>query len=398
MLKCYATLVAASVAAALAVSAAAPAVGTAQSPLANHLPAVPLPSQSVTVQAVLPHGATQDVPSNAAIPNQTPGQGTTTDRTAIADSTAPDPYDPLAILHPQEIAPLDLEFTDEDRQRKLPVRVYLPANSTGQAPTPQPVVLFSHGLGGSRQGSTFLGQHWAKRGYIAVFLQHPGSDEEVWRNTRLNQRRSALVQAANSQQLNARKSDVVSVLDQLEKWNQQPAHPLVGRMDLTRVGMSGHSFGARTTQQVSGENPWGRAQTTDKRLRAAIVMSPSVPATGNPDRAFRNVTLPWLLMTGTNDDSPLGDQTPESRRRVYPALPPGDKYELVLNDAEHSVFTDRRLPGEAKPRRPEHHRSILALSTAFWDAYLRDDPAAKTWLQGTGPRSILDTADLWQTK
>jgi hypothetical protein len=71
---------------------------------------------------------------------------------------------------------------------------------------------------------------------------------------------------------------------------------------------------------------------------------------------------------------------------------------LVLNDAEHSVFTDRRLPGEAKPRRPEHHRSILALSTAFWDAYLRDDSAAKTWLQSTGPRSILDSADLWQAK
>jgi len=396
MLKFYAACVAASVVAALAINAA-------QSPLANHLPAVPRLNQSTTVhagtvQAAMVQAATQAATSSSAIPDQTPDQGTTADRTPTANSTASAAYDPLAILHPQELSPLDLEFTDSTRQRQLPLRVYLPAKTTDQAATPQPVVLFSHGLGGSRQGSTFLGQHWAKRGYIAVFLQHPGSDEEVWRNTRLNQRRNALVQAANGQQLNARKSDVASVLDQLEKWNQQPEHPLAGRMDLTRVGMSGHSFGARTTQQVSGENPWGRAQTSDKRLRAAIVMSPSVPATGSPDRVFRNVTLPWLLMTGTNDDSPLGDQTPESRRRVYPALPPGDKYELVLNDAEHSVFTDRRLPGEAKPRRPEHHRSILALSTAFWDAYLRDDSAAKTWLQSTGPRSILDSADLWQAK
>lgn len=393
MPKFYATLVAAASAAAAALASTA-----AASPLIYHPLAVPLLSQPATGQAATPQGATQDVPPNAVIPDQTTGQGNTTDRTEISNSNATDAYDPLATLHPQEIAPLDLEFTDKDRQRKLPLRVYLPTNSTGQAPKPQPVVLFSHGLGGSRQGSTFLGQHWAKRGYVAVFLQHPGSDEEVWRNTRLNQRRNALVQAANGQQLNARKSDVGSVLDQLEKWNQQPEHPLVGRMDLTRVGMSGHSFGARTTQQVSGENPWGRAQPTDKRLRAAIVMSPSVPATGNPDRVFRNVTLPWLLMTGTNDDSPIGDQTPESRRRVYPALPPGDKYELVLNEAEHSVFTDRRLPGEAKPRNPKHHRAILALSTAFWDAYLRDDPAAKIWLQGAKPRSILDTADLWQAK
>jgi hypothetical protein len=41
---------------------------------------------------------------------------------------------------------------------------------------------------------------------------------------------------------------------------------------------------------------------------------------------------------------------------------------LVLHNAEHSVFTDRPLPGEREPRNPNHHRVILALSTAFWDA------------------------------
>jgi len=321
--------------------------------------------------------------------------GTNTSDLAPATSAA---YDPLKISHSSDVVTLDLEFTDDARQRRIPLRIYLPLDVSAPAATPQPVILFSHGLGGSRQGSTFLGQHWAKRGYIAVFLQHTGSDEDVWRDIRLNQRRAALVQAANGQQLNERKQDVATALEQLERWQKQPEHPLAERMDLTRVGMSGHSFGARTTQQVSGETPWGRVQTTDQRIRAAIVMSPSVPAAGNPDRAFRNVQLPWLLMTGTHDDSPLGDQTPASRRRVYPALPPGDKYELVLDGAEHSVFTDRRLSGEAKPRRPEHHRSILALSTAFWDTYLRDDPAAKAWLQGTEPQSVLDPTDLWHAK
>ena len=56
-----------------------------------------------------------------------------------------------------------------------PIRVYLPA-----AGTPAPVVLFSHGLGGSREGNAFMGRHWAQRGYVAVFLQHPGSDDGVW--------------------------------------------------------------------------------------------------------------------------------------------------------------------------------------------------------------------------
>jgi hypothetical protein len=60
------------------------------------------------------------------------------------------------------------------------------------------------------------------------------------------------------------------------------------------------------------------------------------------------------------------------------------------------VFTDRALPGDKEPRNPNHHRVILALSTAFWDAYLRDDPAARAWLNGPGARSILEPDDRWQ--
>jgi predicted dienelactone hydrolase len=305
------------------------------------------------------------------------------------------PYDPLPAVVAGDIAVHDLEFTDSKRDRRLPLRVYLPAEKMG----PQPVILFSHGLGGSRNAATYLGRQWASRGYVAVFLQHPGSDEDVWRGVALGSRRSTLTRAANGEQLNLRKGDVSAVLDQLEVWNRQADHELVGRMDLQRVGMSGHSFGARTTQQVSGETTSvRRGSAVEKRIRAAVIMSPGVPATGNPQRAFGQVKLPWLLMTGTHDDSPIGEQTPESRRRVYAALPPGDKYELVLNQAEHSVFGDR--PGERKtpPSRAAHHRSIKALTTAFWDAYLREDPAAKAWLQGPGARGMLDPADLWQNK
>ena len=56
--------------------------------------------------------------------------------------------------------------------------------------------------------------------------------------------------------------------------------------------------------------------------------------------------IPWLLMTGTKDVAPIGEADLESRLAVFPALPPGGKYELVLDDAEHSAFTDRALPGD----------------------------------------------------
>jgi hypothetical protein len=49
-------------------------------------------------------------------------------------------------------------------------------------------------------------------------------------------------------------------------------------------------------------------------------------------------------------------------------------------------------------RNPNHHKVILGVSTAFWDAFLRQDPAAKEWLNGKGPRSIMEPKDTWKKK
>jgi hypothetical protein len=138
---------------------------------------------------------------------------------------------------------------------------------------------------------------------------------------------------------------------------------------------------------------------TDLRIKAAIAFSPSIPRQGaNPQQAFGNVKIPWMLMTGTKDVSVIGDADVKSRLAVFPALPAGGKYELVLYRAEHSAFSDRALPGDTEQRNPNHHRAILALSTAFWDTWLRNDASAKSWLDGDGAHSILEKDDRWQIK
>ena len=311
---------------------------------------------------------------------------------AIADTTPVANYAPLTLADQGRSAHLDLTCRDAARSRDIPLRVYVPANRA-----PVPVVLFSHGLGGSRTGSAFLGEHWAARGYVAVFLQHPGSDDSVWKDVPGANRMTALNEAASLRNFLLRVQDVRAVLDQLETWNTNKDHPLAGRLDLKKVGMAGHSFGAVTTQAVSGETfIAGGQRFTDTRIRAALVLSPSAPRAGNPATAFGEVKLPWLLMTGTKDVAPIGKADLQSRWAVYPALHGAPKYELVLNNAEHSVFTDRPLPGDHEPRNPNHHRVILALSTAFWDAYLRGDAAALTWLNGSGPRSVMEDEDQWR--
>ncbi|MCX7590656.1 MAG: dienelactone hydrolase, partial [Kiritimatiellae bacterium] len=157
---------------------------------------------------------------------------------------------------------------------------------------------------------------------------------------------------------------------------------------------------AVTAQVVSGRRfgP-GEALFTDNRIAAAVIMSPSSPRPASPPEAFGKVSQPWLLMTDTKDLAPLGgDVTMEARLAVFPALPRGEKYERILFGAEHSAFTERALPADTEPRNPNHHRAILALSTAFWDAFLLDNLSARQWLDGDGPKSILESRDKWQRK
>lgn len=303
-------------------------------------------------------------------------------------------YDPLT-ADKAGVEQKDLTVKDAKRTRDIPIRVYLPKDK-GSAP----VVLFSHGLGGSREMGPYLGNHWAARGYVAVFLQHPGSDDSVWKAQEgMAEKMAALKKAANAENLLLRLGDVPAVLDQLDVWCKESGHVLAGRLDLKRVGMSGHSFGAMTTQGVSGQTPALGKSFTDPRIKAAVIMSPHAPERGDAKKAFADVKIPWLLLTGTKDAAKiLGKNDAQFRLDVFPALPPGSKYELVMKDAEHSAFTDRPLPGDREKRNPNHHRAILATSTALWDAYLRDDAEARKWIDGDKVRDVLEKDDRWQKK
>ena len=296
---------------------------------------------------------------------------------------------------PREVVDWLVEPLDAARDRVVPLKLYLP-----ETDRPVPVVLFSHGLGGSRNNNSYLGKHWAAAGYAAVFIQHAGSDEEVWKSTSAGQRMQAMQAAASAQSTQARYADVPFVIDQLEKWNQTEGNPLHGKLDLEKIGMSGHSFGAVTTQGLMGQAFPGNRSVAEPRLKAFFPMSPSSHRTLSPEQAFGGISKPVLCMTGTEDRSPADPRTtPESRRLVYAAMPAGDKYQLVFEGGEHHVFGDRALrAGEQRDDRC--HPAIQRISTAVWDAYLKGDAAAKAWLQSDKPKTELGLLekDVWEWK
>ena len=299
-------------------------------------------------------------------------------------------YDPLKIEE-GAVVTKTFEVKDAKRGRALPIRVYLPKSDK-----PAPVVLFSHGLGGSRDNNPYLGNHWAARGYVVVFVQHPGSDESVWKNLPPLQRMAAMKKAASGENFLARNQDIPAVLDTLTAWNGEKDHPLKGRLDLDHVGMSGHSFGAVTTQAVSGQAFLGGKTTfLEPRIDASVMLSPSPPQAGDPVAAFSTIKIPCLLMTGTDDNSPIGNSKAEDRLKVFPNLKQAPAWQVVFDKATHMSFGERDLLGQPI-KDPRYHKAILALTTAFWDMTLKSDSDAKAWLNGPGAKSVLLPKDNWE--
>lgn len=302
---------------------------------------------------------------------------------------------PLATSKTPQVT--DFEFTDTARDDRLvPVRVYrMPSDRKA------PVILFSHGLGGSRQNSPYLGNFWAEHGYVAVFIQHAGSDIDVIQDAPRLRKFQALKAAASLQSANNRVEDVSFVLDELERVQEDANHELHQGLDLEHVGLAGHSFGAVTTMTMAGRKlPIGKA-VDEPRIDAFLAMSPQLGKGRKPEQTYDGIERPILCMTGTRDDSPIDRSvTPETRQKVFTSLPEGNKFQLVLEGAEHHAFGD----GEDRRRRLQrdaaHHGIIQQLSLKFWDAYLKGEEDAQVWLQSTAPKQVegFKAADRWAWK
>ncbi|HET6251021.1 MAG TPA: hypothetical protein VFE47_25250 [Tepidisphaeraceae bacterium] len=277
-------------------------------------------------------------------------------------------------------APAELreEWHDADRNRAIPIKIDYPK----VIDKPLPVVLISHGLGGSREGLAYVGQYWAQHGYIAVHLQHPGSDETIWKGVDPQAVPKALKNAMSVEQFSERIKDVNFALDELARKNKEANWPLKGKLDLNQIAMAGHSFGAVTTMAMCGELFTGGISFGDARIKAGIVFSPSPPAARDPKVAFKDITIPMFYWTGTKDEVAISPVTPAERRVPFDSSTAGNQYLVVLKDGDHMVFNGTRLnPGAApRPNDPAWHELIEKGTTAFLDKYLKSDAAQGKYL------------------
>jgi len=294
-----------------------------------------------------------------------------------------------------EVAVLMLDWHDAARDRDVPTKIYFPKEGAG----PFPVVIFSHGLGGSRENYEYLGRHWAGCGYISVHLQHIGSDDGVWKDLPMAERGKSLQKAAaNLSNALERPIDGQFALDQIERLNAADGSALRGRLDLKAMAIAGHSFGGYATLALAGQTfmlPFFQTKRYDEpRLKAAIQMSAPAPAIRRAlDATYASITIPVMHMTGTKDFLELLPQTTAADRRIpYDHMSGSETCLIIFNEGDHMIFSGRErmaASSEKLAQDADFQKLICASTTAFWDAYLKDVPAAKTWLLEGGCEKIM---------
>jgi len=272
------------------------------------------------------------------------------------------------------------EWQDAARLRSVPYKIYRPENLTDEI---YPVVIWSHGLGGLRDGAGFLGRYLASHGYIHVHIQHDGTDDSLWRGKPGHPWENIRATPVPWETVKNRYLDATFAVDCLEDMNKDDPF-YKGKLDFERLGMSGHSFGALTTQVMCGQLA-GREDPedlSDMRFKAGILYSP-VPAfrhqLGGKD-VYESIDRPLLHMTGSEDASPVEGFGAERRVEVFEGAGHPDQHLFFLNGADHMVYNGSRGQLESYDDIGAHQEMICLAARAWWECWLNNDAAARAWL------------------
>ena len=274
-----------------------------------------------------------------------------------------------------EVVTQDLDWFDNARKRAVPVRLYLPAGAdAGRA---LPLVVFSHGIGGSRRGYSYLGRYFASQGYASLHLQHVGSDRSLWAGNMFGLV-GRLQSAAQEDEAIARVGDLRFALDQLLGSSE-----LGVKIDAARIVAAGHSYGANTMLLAVGarvERNGRVIELAEPRLKAAIILSaPPFYGESDPAKILSAIRVPTLHITATEDviRIPGYYSGAEDRVAVYEAISGARKLLAVFEGGSHSMFTDRGGSGGVTLN-PQVKNATRELAMAFMRSVFERDEAALT--------------------
>lgn len=210
---------------------------------------------------------------------------------------------------------------------------------------PYPLLVFSHGYGGSGLGAVFLTEALAARGWIVASPDHHDRHSAVRIRTGQveDYDRRALLQhakeiAASSYEDRGeylyRLDEIKAVLDRML------ASDLFGRLiDQNRIAVGGHSFGGFTALGLCGTIEERR----DARIKAVLLFSTGAGGYLFSEDELSVVRVPSMLFLGEREKEAMRgrDMTmAEIADKIYRNMPP-PKYFLEVKGANHLSFNNR---------------------------------------------------------
>jgi dienelactone hydrolase len=277
--------------------------------------------------------------------------------TAIADSSLPGPY-PVAQRNVTVTRPGGSTFT---AQLRYPATSTSSTAPVAPAAMPAPAISFGHGFLSPVDIYDSTMDHLASHGYIVIATTSGGELFPNHANYALDMR---------------------SCLTHLEQQDLVKSSFLFGAVDETAFGISGHSMGGGASALAAG---------ADARIKALATLA---AAETNPSssNAMLTVQRPSLFIVGSQDSI----VTPATTQNQYNNSDAPRQFTTIAGGS-HCGFVDSAIIGcdSGSLARAEQLAKTRALLLDFFDAHLRDDPAAfsATWGSGTPLAGTTRTRD-----
>lgn len=302
-----------------------------------------------------------------------------------------------------------LFITNNERKRQFYAIFYQPTEQqTGQIP----VVIFSHGLGAEPDDYAEQAKHLASYGFFVVLPQHEGSDTDY--SDQFKQGYASEIFAIN--EFIDRPLDIKDTLDELERQNKTQFN---NQLNLTNVGIYGHSFGGYTALALSGASPTPNFSQLeedcqnnshqfnvalllqcralqlhdtrnfrDPRIQAVVAANP-VNASIFGEKALSQIKIPILL--GAESYDPLAPFVFE-QLRSFPWLTSVRRYFVLVEGQTHIDIskldggTSKLLKVIPKLYNPNSENILdyeKAMMVAFFQVYIAKNPDYLVYLKSS---------------
>jgi len=185
-----------------------------------------------------------------------------------------------------------------------------------------PIVIFRGGGAGSALSYSSIEEDLASQGYVVVGLEMP-----VTSNPELCDGRPDAEACATSV-MTPIIAGIGRALDRLQTLAVDDAR-FRGKIDLTRVGLVGHSFGGAQAMQFCSE---------DSRCKAGINIDGR--PFGSVIQTGIHVPFMTLLSNHTGEDDPVSRQILSQLQSIFDRQPPESRVSATIRGAAHFTFSD----------------------------------------------------------